>query len=405
MATVRSSGSIARPLGAGLMAGAALGLAWMAARRYGRGRADQILDWEQIRSIAVRASAAAGPMSAEERDSVEAGYAQLVRDIAAPVADYTRTGLSLAATEVRALERPEWIDANISNFRELLQPFEQLYRDTVNPASFDLPGVTAVGRLLLSGELGFLLGYLSRRVLGQYDISLLGARATEPGKLYFVEPNIRAVQQHLGLPEREFRVWLALHEATHAHEFEGHPWVREYLNATLQDYLTSMVDVLRDRGDSERIRRGNALAAAAGFVARAADRLSVGGTLLEAIMTPYQRELVSRLQALMCLLEGYSNHVMQMVGRTLLPHFDEIEQRVEARSKQKSAAELLFLRLTGLQMKLDQYRLGTAFVNHVEQARGLAFMNQVWNAPANLPTELEIREPARWVRRMEQVVA
>ncbi|MBM2812731.1 MAG: hypothetical protein HW416_3490, partial [Chloroflexi bacterium] len=86
-------------------------------------------------------------------------------------------------------------------------------------------------------------------------------------------------------------------------------------------------------------------------------------------------------------------------------HFDEIERQIEARSREKSAAEQLFLRLTGLQMKLDQYRLGTAFVNNVEQQRGIAFVNRVWEDPSNLPTELEIREPARWMQRMEPVAA
>jgi putative hydrolase len=122
-------------------------------------------------------------------------------------------------------------------------------------------------------------------------------------------------------------------------------------------------------------------------------------------MSPRQRELVSRLQALMSLLEGYSNHVMNAVGRGLLPHLDEIEHRVEARSRQRGAAELLFLRLTGLQMKLDQYRLGAAFVNRVNDDRGIAFMNQVWEGPEKLPTEDEIRDPAQWMRRMDQVLA
>src|SRR5439155_19681645 len=111
------------------------------------------------------------------------------------------------------------------------------------------------------------------------------------------------------------------------------------------------------------------------------------GTLLESIMTPYPLELVSRLQALMCLLEGYRNHVMHAVGGGMLHHFEEIEHRIEARSKQKSTTEQLFLRATGLQMKLDQYRLGEAFVGHVERARGIEFMNQGWQGPAFLPTE------------------
>jgi putative hydrolase len=107
----------------------------------------------------------------------------------------------------------------------------------------------------------------------------------------------------------------------------------------------------------------------------------------------------------MCLLEGYGNHVMNAVGGDMLHHFAEIERRVEARSKQKSATEQLFLRVTGLQMKLDQYRLGEAFVNHVERARGIDFLNQVWTGPEFLPTEQEIREPDRWVRRIDYAAA
>jgi coenzyme F420 biosynthesis associated uncharacterized protein len=199
------------------------------------------------------------------------------------------------------------------------------------------------------------------------------------------------VQLQLGLPHREFRTWLALHEATHAHEFEGHPWVREYLNATLDAYLSSMAEHLRGKHDSP-----------GAFVARAADRLSAGGPWLDLLLTPHQRELVSRLQAMMCLLEGYSNHVMSAVGRTLLPSYAEIERRIETRSRQRSRAERLFLRLTGLKMKLDQYRLGGAFVDKVERERGAAFLHQVWDGPENVPTELEIHEPERWMRRMER---
>jgi coenzyme F420 biosynthesis associated uncharacterized protein len=394
---VRSQNSAARSLGAGLVAGAAAGALWWAARRYGRDRADQILDWDQITSIALRTCAVTPPMTTAERAAAEREYEEILREISEPLSAYTGTDLRLSENEVRALDRPEWIKANVANFRELLRPFEELYRDVSARSArgkAEYPGVTALGRLALSAELGVLLGYMGRRVLGQYDISLLGAQTADAGKLYFVEPNIDAVQRQLGLPAKEFRTWLALHEATHAHEFEGHPWVRTYMNDTLQTYLHSMVDHLRDGQSS-----------LTSFVARAVDRLSLGGTLLEAVMTPQQRELVSRLQALMCLLEGYGNHVMNSVGVNLLNHFSEIEQRVEARAKQRSAVEQLFLRVTGLQMKIDQYRLGEAFVNHVKQARGIDFMNQVWNGPEYLPTEQEIREPSRWVTRIEQAHA
>jgi len=384
----------ASAVGAGLLVGIAAGVLWAAARRQAKQQDNKVFDWDRIAAIALRTLPAGGRMSADARAASEATYARILRDITEPLAAYTGVQLALADIEVQALDRPDWVRTNIGNFRELLQPFEDLYRGASGPSRFDLPAFTGLGRLALSGEVGVLLGYLARRVLGQYDIGLLGARASEPGKLYFVEPNIENAQLRLGLPHGEFRVWLALHEATHACEFEGHPWIRAYLNATLQEYLESVVERLKDGGGS-----------VTGFLARAVERWAVGGNLIDALMTPEQRALVSRLQALMSLLEGYSNHVMNAVGRGILPHLAEIEHRVEARSRQRGPAELLFLRLTGLQMKLDQYRLGAAFVDRVNQERGSAFMNQVWNGPENLPTEDEIRDPQAWMRRMDQVPA
>ena len=400
MATLspRATRSLVGPagaVGAGLLIGVAAGVIWAANRRQARDSdGNQIFDWNRVRAIALRTLPDASRMSADERAASEAAYARILHDISEPLAAYTAVQLALGDIEVQALDRQDWVQTNIGNFRELLQPFEDLYRNASSSSGFDLPGFNAIGRLALSGEVGVLLGYLARRVLGQYDIGLLGARASEPGKLYFVEPNIQNAQLRLGLPHDEFRVWLALHEATHACEFEGHPWIREYFNDTLQEYLESVVERLKDGGGS-----------VSGILARAVERWAVGGNLIDALMSPRQRELVSRLQALMSLLEGYSNHVMNAVGRGMLPHLDEIEHRVEARSRRRGAAELLFLRLTGLQMKLDQYRLGAAFVNRVNDERGIAFMNQVWEGPDKLPTEDEVRDPAQWMRRMDQVPA
>jgi coenzyme F420 biosynthesis associated uncharacterized protein len=253
-----------------------------------------------------------------------------------------------------------------------------------------------MSRLALSSQIGVLLGYLARRVLGQYDISLLGGEPLDAGKLYFVEPNIRALELSLGLPPEEVRTWIALHEATHAHEFELHPWVRRYLNGTLQEYLRSMVGELAESSGKGTL---------GGFVGRLVSGVRDGQNMLDAFMTPEQRALVSRLQALMALLEGYSNHIMHNVGQRLLPHFGEIEARVEARQKQRSPAEQWFLRFTGLNMKLEQYKLGESFVGHVVQTRGVDFLNRVWEGPATLPTEAELRAPPSWVARVEATAA
>jgi coenzyme F420 biosynthesis associated uncharacterized protein len=373
--------------------GAAAGAGWVLAQRLGRGRENQLLDWNQITSVALRLGAQAPPIDPTTRREIESTYTEILHEVAEPLAAYTGTGLLLADTPVSVMDRAEWVRANVANFRHLFEPLERSWAEN-NAREGNLnAGSAAISRSALSAEMGLLLGYLARRVLGQYDITLLSAEP-EPGKLYFVEPNIQSVQLKLGLPRREFRVWLTLHEATHAHEFEGHPWIRTYMDGLLQEYLQSMVaEVLKGQ-----------LASVAGLTG-AVDRLIKGESLIEAAMTPAQYALFEKLQALMTLLEGYATHLMTAVGQHLIPHYQEIEDRVEARQHQRSWPEILFLRLTGLQLKFEQYRLGTAFVAQVERERGAAFLHRVWEGPDQLPTLEEIREPQLWINRVEAIAA
>jgi coenzyme F420 biosynthesis associated uncharacterized protein len=131
------------------------------------------------------------------------------------------------------------------------------------------------------------------------------------------------------------------------------------------------------------------------------NNLRQGHNVINALMTPQQRELMSRLQALMSLAEGYSNHVMNRVGKDLLPNFEMIHQRVEHRQRDRSQVEQVFLKITGLSLKMEQYRQGERFVDTVVRERSIAFANRAWASPENLPTEAEIRDPERWIRRME----
>jgi coenzyme F420 biosynthesis associated uncharacterized protein len=387
-----------RSFGKGLLVGAAAGIVLGAAELYGRRSGRQLIDWSLAVGVALRTCGSVPPLSPGERVALENRYRAVLERIEEPIARYTSTHLPLQGTEVRVLDRPSWIRTNAGNFKELLEPFEQFYQEQARREPSGGAAVSGVSRLALSSQIGVLLGYLARRVLGQYDISLLGREPVDAGKLYFVEPNIRALETTLGLPPDEIRTWIALHEATHAHEFELHPWVRRYLNSTLQEYLGSMVGELADGG-------GNGRGAFGGFATRLVQGLRDGRNLMQSFMTPEQQALVSRLQALMALLEGYSNHIMHQVGRGLLPHFAEIEARIEARQKQRSPIEQWFLRITGLSMKMEQYVLGEAFIRHVIEARGVDLLNRVWDGPEALPTEEELRAPGAWIARVEAAAA
>lgn len=380
-------------IGAG--AAAAVAAAQYAARR--RGVQQQLIDWDRATRFAVQACGDGTLLRVEEKVQLLESYEELVRGIEGPIAQFTGTTLPLGSTRVQVMDRVDWIYANVANFRELFAPLDEFYAKVAQRSPLGLPVLGDAGRLLLSAQTGLLIGYLARKVLGQYDISLLGKEPISPGKLYFVEPNIRNLESALDVPGRELRLWIALHEATHAHEFEVYPWVRGYLNSHLQAYLRTVIQDLEQESTSP-----GAIAAA---VNRLLTNLRRGQHLLEALMTPEQRQILSKLQALMTLAEGYSNYVMNNVGRRLLPHYAEIQARVEQRQRQRGQAEELFLRLTGLKMKLEQYALGEQFAARVAAERGMAFLNRAWQSAELLPSEEELRAPERWIARVDQLAA
>jgi coenzyme F420 biosynthesis associated uncharacterized protein len=366
------------------------------ANQLSSGERGRLIDWDVATNVAIRAAGRTPMLHPGARAQIQSNYEAMLGEIEGPIAKYVGNDLSLANTAVEVLDRPGWIRANVRNFRYLLQPVEDFYSESLDRSRLGPPMVfQQAARMMLSSQIGVLVGYLSRRVLGQYDVALLAEESLEGGKLYFVEPNLRQVEDTLGVPPDELRRWIALHEATHAHEFELYPWVRTYLNTSLRQYLKLLIDDMRGRGGD--IGDSTLLA----LVNRFVTNLRQGHNVINALMTPQQRELMSRLQALMSLAEGYSNHVMNHVGKELLPNFELIHQRVEHRQRDRSQVEQVFLKITGLSLKMEQYRQGERFVDTVVRERSIGFANRAWESPENLPTEAEIRDPERWIRRME----
>ena len=389
-----------RYLAAGALAGAAVGVWANRKTRHVKqtGEMPKLINWAQVRTIATGMNRGDG-LGAAERARLAAEYRGLVERCLGPIAEYTGSRLSRPFDAVLAFDRAEWVDANIAGFEQLFGPLEGL-----NPLSDQQPRVANVlwgnvNQTVLSGEVGLLLGYLARRVLGQYDLALLGKEPLTEGKLYFVEPNIRQVQRTLRLPLDDFRMWLALHETTHVFEFEAHPWLRDHLNGILEQYFEFLSQ------DVTQLKEGG-LTGLRMFWERARERGNLrGGNWIELVMTNEQRELFSQMQATMAIVEGYSNHVMNAIGRQILPGFEQITRQFEKRQREKSIAEQIFIRLTGLDLKLEQYRMGEAFIDQVVARRGHAFAHQVWDGPEKMPSLDEVKNPERWVARMDALTA
>lgn len=382
-----------RLLGLGLLAAGALGAAWVnkLQKQYAREGAPKLLDWERVRAIAhqiVREDEAAPGW----HEGWEDYYREMVAQCYPVITETMGRDLPVPLDKIKAFTRSEWIDANISNFAQLFEHIEVIYHKVQPQQNVGTLVMGEMSQTVLSSQLGILMGYLAKRVLGQYDLSLLGKEAVTTGQLYFVEPNINGVVAELGLDPHDFRLWIALHETTHAYEFEAYPWVREYFNSLLEEYFDYVSDDL--------VKYGSGLGSLSALIERTRSNMSSGDSWIESVMSPEQRNLFNRLQALMSIVEGYSNFIMNSVGERLLPSYQTIKERVEQRAARRGTAEKLFIRITGLALKMEQYRMGETFINAVVAKRGVEFANRVWEGPDKLPTLEELRDPDQWISRV-----
>lgn len=360
------------------------------ARAMEQQRSPRLIDWSQARKVALRVSQwEQAPI--HDRALRREQYTRLVERSEPLIERYLNVRLPQPINRVYVFDRREWLEANFTSFEQLFKPIEEIYeRNGGDRGPLALLLGDFNGRVI-GVQIGALLGFLGRRVLGQYDLSLLSPDPGAQGALYFVEPNIGRVQTQLGLNDEDFRLWIALHEATHAFEFEAYPWVREHFNGLLRQYFDQLNDQLESLGSG-----------LGSLLGRVAQNWGSGSHWIELMLTPQQRLLFDQLQALMSLVEGYSNHIMNAIGRQLLPSFEQIERRVAQRQQTKTLLEQLFNRLTGMDLKLAQYQQGEAFVNTVVNERGITFAARVWERPENLPTLEEIRNPQRWITRMDR---
>jgi coenzyme F420 biosynthesis associated uncharacterized protein len=387
-----------RIVAAGVLLAAAAG-AWAGQRLQEPSRvppteAPPLIDWRTARDIAVTMSRDEA-LPLVDRRKLDAEYRALVVRCVPIVSEYTGDHLPDAPERTFAFDRVDWVNANIDAFERMFAPLEglNLLGDAAN-RSIAGQMLGTLNQKVLSAEVGLLLGYLARKVLGQYDLTLLGREPMAPGRLYYVEPNITAAERTLGLPREEFRMWLALHETTHAFEFEAHPWLRDHFNTMLERYFGFL------REDAAKIR-SQGLGGLRLYIDRIRSGGGESGSWLESLMNAEQRTLFTQMQATMCIVEGYSNHVMNAVGRELLPNYEMISRRFAQRLQQRSQADRLLAKLTGLDVKMEQYRLGEEFIDRVVRERGHGFARRVWDGAEYLPTMQEIRQPELWLARID----
>lgn len=341
----------------------------------------RLADWHTAIDLGRRVAGPGVGVGPVERARMREDLADLVPECERMIADLT--GLELEGFRSRAwvMSRGEWIEANLRSMQRLLEPLAaRIVAGGRTRAEFR--------RKALGAQIGGLLGYVSRKVLGQYDVFL---PPDDEGLLYFVGPNIAEAERRFSLPPRDFRFWVAVHEVCHRVQFGATPWLSGHLASIVDHYLSTVSldsgQLLRQISRAvEEVRSGNA------------QGRGIGAFYL--LLNDEQRELFHRTQALMALLEGHATFVMNRVARGRVADLPKMRRALSQR-RRSGRVERSFQKAVGFDSKLQQYHVGERFVTAVVDRVGMDGFNTVWREPATLPTGEEIASPERWLARVD----
>ena len=354
------------------------------------------VSWETAERVAGWVASRTRTPAPYRPDLLQAEFAELTAQAEELVAASTGMRSAAGPARARVTDRAGWVHANVASFQRLLGP----HLDRLDPTR--LSGSNAVlsrlagplasaGRTATGAQMGVVLGWLSTRVLGQYDLLITEEAAEEQDIVYFVGPNVVALERQHGFEPREFRLWLALHEVTHRCQFTAIPWMRDYFVSLVEAGIGSL------EPDPARL---------AAALRRMTDQIRAGRNPLEdngalgLVATPEQLEGLHRIQALMSLLEGHGDVTMDRAGAADIPSAAHFSAVLRQRRTQAHGLSKILQQLIGIEAKLRQYAEGERFITAVESVGGPALLNNAWRGPEWLPSLDEIRDPHLWIDRV-----
>ena len=299
------------------------------------------------------------------------------------------TGLKSMSGVARAqvTTRANWVSANVASFQRLLRPVTDKMAERVSYSWF-----APVAQRVSGAEMGAVLGWMSTRVLGQYDLLIIeDERPEDQDMVYYVGPNVMALEHKHSFDPRQFRLWLALHETTHRAQFTGIEWLRPYFLGLVQEALDAAEpDLEHFKQVAKQVldarRRGE-------------DPLADGG-LPALLATPEQKAVLDRIGGMMSLLEGHGDITMDRAGVNRIPDASRFARVLRHRRNSAKGVSKMVQRIIGIEAKLNQYAAGEAFIETVEARGGPELLNRVWESSDRLPTMTEIRNPQQWVDRV-----
>ncbi len=322
--------------------------------------------------------------------SLQPDFEELTAEAEELVADVTGMRSLHGPARARVTDRAGWVRANVASFRRLLRPMLDKLAPRMGSSPF-----APVTRTVAGVQLGTMLGWMSTRVLGQYDLLLIeGEDVDDQDVVYFVGPNVIALEKRFDFPPREFRLWLALHEVTHRVQFTGVEWMRPHFMGLVERTLKGI--------DPDPSRFLDALKRAVDQVRAGHNPLDDGG-IVALLAGDDQHAALQQVQGLMSLLEGHGDATMNRAGADRVPDAERFHRTLHQRRQESSAPAKLLQKLIGLEAKMKQYEQGERFIERAEEVGGDELLNRVWEGPELLPSLSEIRDPNVWIERVASI--
>ena len=364
--------------------------------------------WDSARQLAISV-ATEGESETNVDPSDRIAIEQLARVADLHVADVTGLSTSAAGRAVTVLpvNRTRWVMDTLDAYRPLVErladalgtPPEGLVTDDPSdPTAGMFAGMLQMFQpMVLAMTAGSMVGHLGARTLGQYDLPI-PRPLTGPGadELLLVVPNLDAFADSWSIPREDVRLWVCVHEIAH-HAVLAVPHVRAALDDLLQRYSSSFRNdpgALEDRlgeldlGDPESM-------------AGLQELLGSPELVLGAITSPEQDALRPRLEALVAVVVGVVDHVVDIVGSKLITDYPMLTEALRRRRVTAGEADRFVERLFGLELGQGTYERGAAFVRGVVERAGEDGLRRLWADAANLPTPAEVDAPGLWLARLD----
>ncbi len=297
------------------------------------------------------------------------------------------SGISISdnAIEVRFASRSEWVENNTKSMQKLLDPIIKEATEAV--PEFLSSIYSSAGAI----QFGLLFGWMSKRVLGQYDAAMFTNADVAGAPVFVVGSNVFEIEGRNNYTPGSFGRWVLLHEITHKLQFEGVDWMASYYRSLISDLVASSKISPSDVFEAivtivEEVRAGRNPIDEAGIAA-----LFLGKN---------QRQSLRKITSLMTILEGHADFVMSRVAKGTIEEAEEFETMVSERRQGGSPVFKLISRLYGFDAKVRQYANGRKFLEELASRKSDDFVRTIFSSPESLPSVEEIADVESYLSRV-----